>query len=562
MRSFYVFILLFSSFTFFSQKSITEKEYEELQRKARLHINGSIDSSFYYANKIELSNDNIHKAFAKSIKSYLYQLKGDTINSNLSFSDADNILNKAPTSKRKTKTSAFLYLYKGLTNWKRNKYSESILNYEKAKKYSNSIGDILQVINLDNNIALVQGEMGNFVSAISSAKHSDVQLDKLKLNLTFDDFKSKKSNIYINLGFLYNKLLYIDNSKKYSDSAVYFFNKSLLYSDKLVDNKLTAELNLAGLYFNTGQFDKAESLYFSIYKFAKDNDLQTRFLNASFHLGKFYFKKNELNKALIYFKKVDSLHSKNSFDDNEFIYSKYYQSLIYDKQKQPDNAIDNAELFIVKYENKKENEFSELNKINLYLGSKDVLTEIQIIKKRNKTIKTTLIVISVLVIIFFFTLFCFLLKIRKDKKIANIKINELKIEFSNRNEKIIVAKNYISLSIDNEKELNILNALEKLEEKKYFLSIDFNQQNVAKKIKTNTTYLSHVVNKNFQKSFSEYSNELKINYVIEELINNAKYRKYSTQAIAESVGFKNANSFTKSFKKRTGVTPVQFINKI
>jgi YesN/AraC family two-component response regulator len=101
-----------------------------------------------------------------------------------------------------------------------------------------------------------------------------------------------------------------------------------------------------------------------------------------------------------------------------------------------------------------------------------------------------------------------------------------------------------------------------LEQKKYFLSKEFNQQNVAKKIKTNTTYLSHIVNTNFNKSFSEYANELKINYVIDELLNNPVYRKYSTQAIAESVGFKNAISFTKSFKKRAGVSPTQFIHKI
>ncbi|WP_242499181.1 AraC family transcriptional regulator [Flavobacterium sp. 140616W15] len=66
----------------------------------------------------------------------------------------------------------------------------------------------------------------------------------------------------------------------------------------------------------------------------------------------------------------------------------------------------------------------------------------------------------------------------------------------------------------------------------------------------------------FGKTFSEYSNELKINYVINELIANPKYRKYSTQALAESVGFKNAVSFTKSFSKRTGVTPTQFTKKL
>jgi len=37
-----------------------------------------------------------------------------------------------------------------------------------------------------------------------------------------------------------------------------------------------------------------------------------------------------------------------------------------------------------------------------------------------------------------------------------------------------------------------------------------------------------------------------------------QYREYSTQAVAESVGYKNAVSFTKSFKRKTGMTPFQY----
>ncbi len=110
--------------------------------------------------------------------------------------------------------------------------------------------------------------------------------------------------------------------------------------------------------------------------------------------------------------------------------------------------------------------------------------------------------------------------------------------------------------------MKILMKLEKLEAEKYYLKPDFTQQEVAKKIKTNTTYLSYIVNKNYNKTFSAHYNELRINYVINEMINNKKYREYSTLAIAESAGFKNADSFTSSFKKKTGITPFTFINEI
>jgi AraC-like DNA-binding protein len=562
MKFIHIIVFLLISISAFSQKALTDKEYKELQSKARMHINGSLDSSFYYSNKIEESSNNLHKAFAKGIKSYLHQLNGDTIQSNLDFNNSLIDLNNSIPSIEKTRTTAFLFLYKGLTNWKRKKHSESLLNYEKAKQYSLSIDDNLQIINLNNNIALVLGEMGNYSSAIKVVKGSDLEIDKLKFNLSIDEFKIKKSNVYNNLGSLYNSIFYEKKVNKFSDSAIYYFNKSLLYSDNLIDNKLSAESNLANLYLKSGEINKAENLFHSIFKYARDNNYKNELLNASYNLGRLYYNKTEYEKALIYFKKVDSLHLKNNYDDNEFMYSKYYQSIIFDKQNNNSKAIENADLFISEFENKNFNKLLQKNKINLYLESKDVIKDIEIIKNRNKISKIIFYMTIIFVLVLIFILFYFIVKNKKEKQIANEKIKELVNEFKKKTDEPLKVKKYNTLSIDNQKELEIVEALEKLEDKKYYLSIDFNQQNVAKKIKTNTTYLSHVVNKNFNKSFREYSNELKINYAIEELINNPTYRKYSTQAIAESVGFKNANSFTKSFKKRAGVSPAQFISNL
>ena len=145
---------------------------------------------------------------------------------------------------------------------------------------------------------------------------------------------------------------------------------------------------------------------------------------------------------------------------------------------------------------------------------------------------------------------------KKENTVVLATIEELE------HEDIQLKKENVNLSIDEAKENKIVEKLLALESKQEFLNADFTLPYVAKKIKTNTTYLSYVVNKRFGKSFGEYSNELKINYVINEMITNHMYRKYSTQAIAESVGFKNAVSFAKSFRKRTGVSPAQFASNI
>ncbi|WGH77097.1 helix-turn-helix domain-containing protein [Tenacibaculum tangerinum] len=79
---------------------------------------------------------------------------------------------------------------------------------------------------------------------------------------------------------------------------------------------------------------------------------------------------------------------------------------------------------------------------------------------------------------------------------------------------------------------------------------------------TNTTYLSKGIKEWKQMSFSEYTNELRINYIISRLSEERKIRAYTTQAIGEIGGYKNAKSFIRIFKNYTGITPYQFIEKI
>ncbi|RCW93476.1 AraC family transcriptional regulator [Winogradskyella arenosi] len=108
----------------------------------------------------------------------------------------------------------------------------------------------------------------------------------------------------------------------------------------------------------------------------------------------------------------------------------------------------------------------------------------------------------------------------------------------------------------------ILEGLRKLEAQEYFLRQDCNSYNVAKKIKTNTSYLSKVINSHYQKNFNTYINDLRINYAVLKLKTDTRFRKFSIQSIAEEVGYKSADSFTKYFKKKTGLNPSFYIKKL
>ena len=64
---------------------------------------------------------------------------------------------------------------------------------------------------------------------------------------------------------------------------------------------------------------------------------------------------------------------------------------------------------------------------------------------------------------------------------------------------------------------DILKNLEKFEENNDFLQASISVASLSKRFKTNSKYLSKVINVHKDKSFSNYINELRINYVIEEL---------------------------------------------
>jgi len=121
---------------------------------------------------------------------------------------------------------------------------------------------------------------------------------------------------------------------------------------------------------------------------------------------------------------------------------------------------------------------------------------------------------------------------------------------------------YSTYIIDDKKVEEILNKVKALEDKKYYLRQDCTLPNMAKKLKTNTSYLSKVINTYLGKSFSIYINELRINHAIIELKNNRRLRAYSVKSIAGEMGFKSVDAFTRYFKAATGITPSIYIKKI
>lgn len=108
---------------------------------------------------------------------------------------------------------------------------------------------------------------------------------------------------------------------------------------------------------------------------------------------------------------------------------------------------------------------------------------------------------------------------------------------------------------------NILKGLSKFEDSEGFTK-QTTLGTLAKKLKTNPKYLSKVINKQYEKNFSSYLNELRVQYIITKLKSDSKFRNYTIKAIAEEAGFGNTESFSKAFYKNTGISPSYFIKEL
>ena len=106
----------------------------------------------------------------------------------------------------------------------------------------------------------------------------------------------------------------------------------------------------------------------------------------------------------------------------------------------------------------------------------------------------------------------------------------------------------------------IINKLERLMlEEKIFMNTDISQKEIAKRLNTNTTYLSRTINLKYNLNFSAYINLFRIEEA-KKIILNDKNKTYSFEGIANTVGFSSKSAFYNAFKKFTGKTPSEFLD--
>ena len=398
--------------------------------------------------------------------------------------------------------------------------------------------------------------------------------------------------IFSLLGFEYDKKYskYLDEqyllAKQLNDSLVwcnYYSNKAYLYYERYENDSLDAVILNMDKALRFCQKDNYQAYYATLFnrenfksnpnpeilKKCITESNKHHFFDPNYYVNLLYYytSQNDIPNSIHYYQTSQKklLENKDYYSlyvNNENMYNMYKslndsdKALFYKDRSYRYERLNNA---------KDSND--KINELEWFYKSKETNRDL----RRKKIENSILITIALVLLISFLGYWIFNLG---RKKRDHQKFLELINRLDEKN--AILEKTAYDKEVALEKKSNqeavkiveddviekIVNGLKKMEKKHDFLKPDFKLTFVAKKINTNTTYLSSYFNNYKNQTFSEYTQELRINYVLNKIKEDPIFRKYTLQAIAEEIGYKEATTFVRIFKKHTGISPLFFIEEI
>lgn len=425
--------------------------------------------------------------------------------------------------------------------------------YLVAKEYAERNNNKRQLIGLKHNIALLKTILGKEKEALLVYKENYSYLLK-------QDSVIKRSQIYI--ATLY-KLSDSYNRLKYYDSAYFYLKKGIKASLSSTYKHYYPNLLFAygiNSYYREEYQSAIDSLDKALILSEEDvNDVNVR--KGYLYLAKTYLQLKEEQKALQYLKKVDEITNESNY---RLEIGETFTLLLdhYKKNKDQRNQLEIMKK-LLRYENASNIKYSRLNhsivkKYDIPQLIKDKDHLISEIRNDNKVFTYKSIAFSVFLIIIVSSLYIYFSKKRKNKyKVQlNKELEKVKV-LENKEGKIVKSSKDFSAKLKKE----ILEKLNDFEYNKEYLKNDLTLNKVSKNLKTNSTYLSKVINMEKKKNFANYINDLRIEYCIQQIEQNKNFKHYSIRSMAKEVGFNNLQSFVTAFSKQKGCNPAEFMKR-
>ncbi|MBQ4355533.1 MAG: helix-turn-helix transcriptional regulator [Bacteroidales bacterium] len=164
---------------------------------------------------------------------------------------------------------------------------------------------------------------------------------------------------------------------------------------------------------------------------------------------------------------------------------------------------------------------------------------------------TLIFILTLAAAVVFFVLFIQSRRAYKKLLKKNLREQEEKFSFSQK-------VDFSSIHPENHADQLVLEKLcDLLENEKVYLDPNLSLSQLAKRMGTNRTTVSHVVNRYFQQTLPALINYYRVNEAI-RLLSDEATRDNKLEVIGEMCGYQNRQVFHSAFKRETGITPKHF----
>ncbi|WP_299674972.1 AraC family transcriptional regulator [uncultured Tenacibaculum sp.] len=542
-------ILLTSNTFIYSQNdidSLSKLNYEDLKvnfQKTQIDSIIAFKHAKAYLLKAKKKKDTLKMCNAYYFLSRLYSSKKE-----IGIAYSDSILNISKKIKNHPKYPAVAYERIGLIYHIFGEFNEALEYYLKALKYS--LPNTFERASIKFDIAALKYRLGLREEAKELFKKHIDDIKKLQ-------FPRKEHYYYLGLYAYCDALIY---TKKH-DSAQIIINQGIEglknSNNDIIRIRFIMNSGINNYYLKN--YNKALSLLLKSKEIIKNQqDNLTTAINNSY-IGKTYYVLGEKEKGIKYLKESHEFLSETNdvaleiLEGYDFIIDYYKNKQDYKNQLFYINALMNFDsVYNKKYRTVSKQITKGYEIPNLMKEKENIISNLKDNQKKNTVFKgvfTSVISILTLVTIF-------LIKRNRDykKRFEDILNSE-----ENTKPEIIQKK---TSGISEELTKEILQKLNDYENTKFYLNKRATLSSLAKKLNTNSTYLSKVINSKKGTNFSTYLNNLRIDYAIKKLKKDPQLRAYTIKSIALECGFNNQETFSLAFKKRTKLYPSYFIKEL
>ncbi len=445
-------------------------------------------------------------------------------------------------------------------HWKLNEYKQSMEYCQRAYPFlvaGKNIKDRVETLLLMYNNAHFSTRDSSFTDYLKEAETLALELDDSLL----------LAKVYTVIGLSHYR-------RSHHQEALKFYKKSRsLIHEKGSSEELEAAIFQQLCYTLIDSVEQVGTLSAYIMRMARQNGLLNTLGNA-YRARSWYFAKiKKKDSAIFYMDKAfhhrQGMAEKKDVSPGFYYYLYEVAMLIPDYEKAMEYLTLYSEQFRKISQNTNAEQLAVVRAEMDYELQKEKIEKLKLENKLEKENAKRQKIVIIAILILFFTGLAFLVFARlryKQIKRSYQSLVRKNIEMDKLNQRLqAVQLEFISkkneangnLTIPNEDEIFVkLDHL--LHQEKIYRQEDINLTKMARKLKTNRTYLSSIVNHRYEDSFNGIINKCRIQEA-RSLLANPKYSNYSIEGIAKMVGYRSRSAFYNSFKQITGLTPLQYM---